>query len=77
MAKQKPVRVNLSTKADEILATMREEIPVAYRQDVLDALPAVQETEHVRHIRLSAPLTIKVDGCKKEAVVLSTLNNNN
>lgn len=30
MAKQKPVRVNLSTKADEILATMREEIPVAY-----------------------------------------------
>lgn len=30
MAKQKPVRVNLSTKADEILATMREEIPAAY-----------------------------------------------
>ena len=40
-----------------------------YRQKVLDKLPAVQETEHVRHVRLEAPLTIKVDGCKKEAVV--------
>ena len=41
-----------------------------YRQEVLDALPAVQETAHVRHVRLPATLTIKVDGCKKEAVVL-------
>ena len=40
-----------------------------YRQEVLDKLPAVQETEHVRHVRLSSPLTIKVDGCKKEAVI--------
>lgn len=30
MAKLKPVRVNLSTQADEILATMREEMPSAY-----------------------------------------------
>ena len=29
MAKTKPVRVNLSTRANEIIATMREEIPVA------------------------------------------------
>ena len=42
-----------------------------YRQDVLDKLPAVQETGHVRHVRLPQPLTIKVDGCKKEAVVLA------
>ena len=41
-----------------------------YRQEVLDQLPAVQETEHVRHVRLPAPMTIKVDGCKKEAVVM-------
>ena len=40
-----------------------------YRQDVLDKLPAVQESEHVRHVRLPQPLTIKVDGCKKEAVI--------
>ena len=43
-----------------------------YRQEVLDALPAVGETEHVRHVRLPDPLTIKVDGCKKEAVVLQS-----
>ena len=42
-----------------------------YRQDVLDALHAVQETEHVRHVRMPSPLTIKVDGCKKEAVILA------
>jgi hypothetical protein len=41
-----------------------------YRQEILDKLPAVQETKHVRHVRMPAPLTIKVDGCKKEAVVL-------
>ena len=43
-----------------------------YRQEVLDQLPAVQETEHVRHVRLPQPLTIKVDGCKKEAVVINS-----
>ena len=32
MAKIKPVRVNLSTKAAEIIATMREEMPAAYYQ---------------------------------------------
>ena len=41
-----------------------------YRQEVLDQLPAVSETAHVRHVRLEKPLTIKVDGSKKEAVVM-------
>ena len=41
-----------------------------YRQDILNSLPAVSETEHVRHVRLPQPLTIKVDGRHKEAVVL-------
>ena len=36
----------------------------------LDTLPAVDETEHVRHIRLTTPLTAKVDGMKKKGVVL-------
>ena len=39
-----------------------------YRQEVLNALPAIHETEHMRHVRL--PLLIKVDGSKKEAVVM-------
>ena len=42
-----------------------------YRQEVLDQLPAVQETEHVRHVSLPQPLTIKAVGSKREAVVLS------
>ncbi len=41
-----------------------------YRQEILDALPAVQETAHVRHVRMPRPLCIKVDGRKKEAVVM-------
>ena len=41
-----------------------------YRQEELDALPAVQETEHVRHVRMPHPLVIKVDGSKKEGVVV-------
>jgi hypothetical protein len=48
----------------------------AYRGDgkydsiMFSGIPAVQETEHVRHIRLSEPLVIKIDGMKKEAVVM-------
>ena len=42
-----------------------------YRKEVFDALPAVQETKHVRHVRMPRPMTIKVDGRHKEAVVLS------
>ncbi len=41
-----------------------------YRQEILDALPALQETAHVRHVRMPRPLCIKVDGRRKEAVVM-------
>jgi hypothetical protein len=41
-----------------------------YRKEFFDALPAVQETKHVRHVRMPRPMTIKVDGRHKEAVVL-------
>ena len=41
-----------------------------YNQALLNALPAVQETEHVRHVRFSAPIVIKIDGMKKEGIVL-------
>lgn len=39
-------------------------------QDQLNAMPAIQETEHVRHVRFGNPLTIKVDGIHCEAVVM-------
>jgi hypothetical protein len=41
-----------------------------YRQDYFDSLPAVAETTHVRHVRVPNPLTIKIDGMHKEAVVV-------
>ena len=43
-----------------------------YRQEILNQLPAIEETKHVRHVRFPQPLTIKVDGFKKEAVVLGS-----
>ncbi len=40
------------------------------RLDVLDAMPAVEETEFVRHVRFEKPLRIMMDGKKQEGVVL-------
>lgn len=42
-----------------------------YNRAVLDALPAVEETAHVRHVRFSHALSIKVDGKKKLGYVLT------
>ena len=41
-----------------------------YDCEMFGNIPIVQETEHVAHARLTEPLTIKIDGMKKEAVVL-------
>ena len=41
-----------------------------YDIDYLNSLPAIQETNFVRHVRLDQPMTIKIDGMKKEGVVL-------
>jgi hypothetical protein len=41
-----------------------------YQQSLLNALPAVEETAHVRHVRFDHPIVIKIDGMKKEGVVL-------
>lgn len=40
-----------------------------YNEAYFAQFPAIQETDHVRHIRLPQPLTVKIDGMKKEAVV--------
>jgi hypothetical protein len=45
-----------------------------YKQDILNSMPAVHETAHVRHVRFSSPVIIKVDGMKKEGVVLMPEN---
>ena len=40
-----------------------------YRKDILDSLPAVEETKYVRHVRFSQPLRIMMDGKKQEGVI--------
>ncbi len=39
------------------------------RKDLLDAMPAVEETKYVRHVRFSRPLRILMDGMKQEGAV--------
>lgn len=41
----------------------------AYDQSVLDALPAVEETELVRHVRLDKPLEMYIDGFENKAMI--------
>ncbi|KGI60993.1 phosphoenolpyruvate synthase [Prevotella sp. S7 MS 2] len=40
------------------------------RKELLDSLPAVEETPYVRHVRFGHPLRILMDGKKQEGVVL-------
>ena len=41
-----------------------------FRKDLLDLMPAVEETRYVRHVRFNSPLRIMMDGKKQEGVVL-------
>jgi len=41
-----------------------------FQKEILDAMPAVEETEYVRHVRFSHPLKIMMDGKKQTGVVL-------
>ena len=41
-----------------------------FQKEVLDAMPAVEETEYVRHVRFETPLKIMMDGKKQTGVVL-------
>jgi CheY-like chemotaxis protein len=41
-----------------------------FQQEILDALPAIDETDYVRHVRFQQPLRIMMDGKKQHGVVL-------
>ena len=41
-----------------------------FRQDILDSMPAVEETQYVRHVRFERPLKIMMDGKKQLGVAL-------
>ncbi len=40
-----------------------------YNQTILDALPAIEETELIRHVRLSKPLEMYIDGFANKALI--------
>lgn len=42
-----------------------------FRKDILDSLPAIEETKYVRHVQLPTPATIKMDGLKQIGVVVT------
>ena len=41
-----------------------------FQKEMLDSMPAVEETPHVRHVRFDKPLKIMMDGKKQKGVVL-------
>ena len=41
-----------------------------YQQALLDSMPAIEETQYVRHVRFDRPLKIMMDGMSQEGVVL-------
>ncbi len=41
-----------------------------FQKEVLDQMPAVEETQYVRHVRFEKPLKIMMDGKKQSGVVL-------
>lgn len=41
-----------------------------FRKEMLDQMPAVSETEYVRHVRFPQPLRILMDGKKQEGLVM-------
>jgi len=45
-----------------------------FKKELLDSMPAIEETEHVRHVRFDRPLKVMMDGKKQEGVVLLPLS---
>jgi hypothetical protein len=41
-----------------------------FQQELLDAMPAIDETDYVRHVRFNQPMKIMMDGKKQLGVVL-------
>ncbi len=46
-----------------------------FQKALLDAMPAIEETEYVRHVRFERPMKIMMDGKKQQGVVLLPKNN--
>ncbi|HEY9551114.1 MAG TPA: PEP/pyruvate-binding domain-containing protein, partial [Prevotella sp.] len=46
-----------------------------FHKQLLDAMPAVEETEYIRHVRFERPLKLMMDGKKQEGVLLLNAQN--
>ena len=46
-----------------------------FQKSILDDMPAIDETEYVRHVRFERPLSIMMDGKRQHGVVLLPSNN--
>lgn len=46
-----------------------------FQKSVLDAMPAVEETQFIRHVRFNSPMKIMMDGMKQEGVVMLPRDN--
>ena len=42
-----------------------------FQKELLESMPAIEETQYVRHVRFERPLRIMMDGMKQEGVVLN------
>jgi len=51
---------------------VRHDGPLPIRWEWLNRQPVVSETEYVRHVRIKAPLTVRVDGRSGRGVVLAS-----
>jgi hypothetical protein len=41
-----------------------------YNQEFLDRQPAIEETKYLRHVHFEKPVVAKMDGKKKQGVVM-------
>ena len=57
----------MGTFNHKILCFMNDGV---YNQDFLNAQPAIEETKFLRHVRFEKPIVVKMDGKKKQGVVM-------
>ena len=62
--------VKISTKLQYVAQVSETEEKIISLQEMLDAMPAIEETKFVRHVRFAHPLRILMDGKKQEGAVL-------
>jgi hypothetical protein len=46
-----------------------------FNEEYLNSLPAIEETEYIRHVRFNTPCIAKVDGVKKKGVLIKANSN--